>query len=54
MNQHTIREELLEAVFSVWSAPNVYSKDQRGKLIESCELQVSSGSSWLYVKDVCC
>jgi truncated hemoglobin YjbI len=54
-NQHTKTEEILEAVFSVWSAPRLYSKDQREKLVSrrlesavsSLELQMGSGSSWL-------
>jgi hypothetical protein len=33
MNQHTTIEELLEGVFSVWSAPKLYNEDQREKLV---------------------
>jgi hypothetical protein len=33
MNQHAKIEKLLEAVFSVWSSPSLYSDDQREKLI---------------------
>jgi hypothetical protein len=58
MNQHPAIEELLEAVFSVWSTPRPYSEDQLEKLmsrrlesaVSSHELQVSSGSLWLAVK----
>jgi hypothetical protein len=48
-NQHATTEEVLKAVFSVWSAQRLYSKDQRATAI-SHELQVSSGSSCLAVK----
>jgi hypothetical protein len=55
-------EELLDAVFPVWSTPSLYSEDHRGKLISqgsesavsSRELQVSSESSWLVVWNLQC
>jgi hypothetical protein len=38
MNQHAI-EELLEAVFSMWSAPRLYNEDKQQQLISvmSCK-----------------
>jgi hypothetical protein len=32
MNKHTTMEELLEAVFSVWSKPTIYNGDQQQPL----------------------
>jgi hypothetical protein len=32
-NQHATIEGVLEAVFSVWSVPRLYSEDQREKLV---------------------
>jgi hypothetical protein len=61
-NQHATTEELLEAVFSVWPVLSLYSEDQQKKLV-SCrlesvvsgfELQVSSNSSWLTVRNLHC
>jgi hypothetical protein len=51
--------ELLKAIFSLLSAPRLYSEDQREKLVSgrpesvvSCrELQVSSGSPWLAIRN---
>jgi hypothetical protein len=33
INQHATTDELLEAVFSVWFVPRLYSKDQQEKLV---------------------
>jgi hypothetical protein len=57
MNQHAIQEELLEAVFSVWSILRLLSKGQWEKLVgqrlesgvSSSQLLLNSDSSWLAV-----
>jgi hypothetical protein len=44
MNKHATTEELLEAVFFVWSVLMLYSKDQQVKLVSlRLELAVGSG-----------
>jgi hypothetical protein len=61
-NQDATIEELLEAAFYVQSMLRPYSKDQREKLVtqrsnlavSSHELQVSSGSSLLAVRNLHC
>jgi hypothetical protein len=61
-NRHAKTKELLKVVFSALSAPRVYTKDQWEKLnsrklgsaVSSHELEVSSGSSWLAVKNLHC
>jgi hypothetical protein len=40
MNQHATTEELPE-VFSVWSTPKLYSKDEQEKLVRRSESAVS-------------
>jgi hypothetical protein len=62
VNQHATIEELLEVVFPVWSVLRLCSQDQQEKLdswrselaVSSRELLVSSGNSWLAMRNLHC